>query len=41
MKNPKKTSNGALAVGLLIIMVLAACPPLGVLVVLGIVFLTD
>lgn len=37
----KKVDNGALAVGLLIIVVLALCPPLGVLIVLGIVFFKD
>lgn len=35
-----KVANSALAVGLLIIIVLAVCPPLGVLIVLGIVFST-
>lgn len=36
-----KVDNGALAAGLLIIVVLALCPPLGVLIVLGIVFFKD
>jgi hypothetical protein len=41
MKNPKKTSNSGLAAGMILLALLAICPPLGILVFFIIIFSVD